>query len=94
MSALTSVLITCHCGTRDLAPADLLLTVINGGQAVATYYCAGCDLATSRPVPPTKVHALTSAGVPLVELPAPEQPTGAVLTRDDLLDLHLALVLA
>lgn len=84
------------CGDVVLATDELSVVVQAGSnQASYVFLCPGCHLATAQPAAVRVVELLVVSGVrlSLVDVPAEaaEPHAGAVLSADDLLDLHLEL---
>ncbi|MCC5949042.1 MAG: hypothetical protein JJT89_11355 [Nitriliruptoraceae bacterium] len=95
------------CGEVDLRPYEVTLHVVRdplGDVSDGSCYrfdCPACDELVVKPADERIAELLQTGGVPVEENaeslvddrpPHPEAPRpGPVLTRDDLLDLHLAL---
>lgn len=103
---MTRIRTTCPtCGEVELRPDEVVLRRMLTGSGEVTdgasyrFSCPDCAVLVEKPADGRVVELLTTGGVPTEDVPParplpphPERPSsGPAFTRDDLLDLHLAL---
>ncbi|MBW3578083.1 MAG: hypothetical protein KY462_10170 [Actinobacteria bacterium] len=105
---MTTIRATCpECGEVGLTPDDIRLTVVRGADSPVgpdshyTFTCPICRSVVNKPADERVTRLLTTGGVTVnviqaapVLPPHPEDPPGgAPFGHDDVLDLHLLLLL-